>query len=248
MSLYGEGLYVDAAGRRHAVAERSQAQLQQRQWELHGPNGEPLIPVPTPEDKPAMPSSVYALSKQDQERLALMLGQAYGIPTVALRFFNVYGAHQSLSNPYTGVLAIFASRLLNGRPPVIFEDGEQRRDFLEVRDVARACELALDRDAAAGLALNVGSGCSYSIREIAARLAAALGREDIQPEVSGRFRTGDVRHCFADMTLARDRLGFEPAYSLEDGLAELAGWLEGRTSQDRVEAARQELDRQGLWL
>jgi dTDP-L-rhamnose 4-epimerase len=248
MSIYGEGLYADASGGTCAVAERSTQQLQERRWELIGPDGVPLVPLPTPEHKPAAPSSVYALSKQDQERLCLMLGEAYGIPTVALRFFNVYGAYQSLSNPYTGVLAIFASRLLNDRPPIIFEDGEQRRDFIDVRDIVLACELALDRDAAVGRALNIGSGQSYTIRDIASRIATAVGRPDIEPEISGRFRVGDVRHCFADLTQARAQLDFEPRFSLEQGLEDLASWLEGRSSHDRVDAARQELDRQGLWL
>ncbi len=248
MSIYGEGLYAGPDGQPREVPERRLEQLQRRQWEPVGPEGEPLVPLPTPEDKLAVPSSVYALSKEDQERLCLMLGAAYHIPTVALRFFNVYGPRQSLSNPYTGVLAIFASRLLNGRAPAVYEDGLQRRDFVDVRDVALACELALDREEAVGHALNVGSGRSYSILEVARQVAEALDREDMAPEVLGKYRVGDIRHCFADLTRARSYLGYEPQFELAASLGELAGWLQGQSCDDRADAARGELDRQGLWL
>ena len=153
MSIYGEGLYRAADGRLVPDAERNSRQLKRAIWEPVDDAGQTLEPVPTPEGKPPSTRSVYALSKYDQERLCLMVGDAYDIPTVALRFFNVYGPHQALSNPYSGVLAIFASRLLNDRPPLIFEDGEQRRDFVYVDDVAEACRLALLSDAAVGQAL-----------------------------------------------------------------------------------------------
>jgi dTDP-L-rhamnose 4-epimerase len=204
--------------------------------------------MPTPEWKlPALPS-VYALSKFDQERMCLMLGRAYGIPAVALRFFNIYGTRQALSNPYTGVLAIFASRFLNGKPPLINEDGRQRRDFVAVRDVARACRLALERDGAVGHALNIASGRNYSVLEIAERMAAALGKPRIAPEVTGGYRVGDIRHCFADISLARHALGFEPKVGFEEGMSELAGWLAGQKAQDRVAEAREELAARGLSL
>src|SRR3546814_538003 len=154
-------------------------------------------------------SSVYALGKYAQERMCLLVGQAYGIPTVALRFFNVYGTRQALSNPYTGVLAIFASRLLNRRRPLVFEDGQQRRDFVQVRDVARACRKALESPKAAGLALNVGSGESFTVAEVGRRLAATLGVPELTPQITGRSRVGDIRHCFADATLAEEVLGFK---------------------------------------
>jgi dTDP-L-rhamnose 4-epimerase len=188
---------------------------------------------------------VYALTKYDQERLCLVFGEAYSIPTVALRFFNVYGPHQALSNPYTGVLAIFASRLLNARPPLVFEDGEQRRDFVNVADVARACRLALQTDSADGQALNIGSGRSVTVTKIASMLGHLLGAE-IEPEVTGKFRAGDIRHCFADITLARRLLRYEPAVALEEGMAELAEWLETQTAVDRVEDATAELMLRGL--
>jgi len=157
----------------------------------------------------------------------------------------VYGPGQALSNPYTGVLAIFAARLLNGRAPRVFEDGEQRRDFVSVRDVARAFALALERDGADGLAVNVGSGASVTVNELAALPARTLGK-DVAPEVTGQFRVGDIRHCFADVSLARETLGFEAQMTLEAGIAELADWLVGQTAVDRVDEATAELARRGL--
>ncbi len=246
MSLYGEGLYRDADGHVVAAAERSLEQLQARDWVVRGPSGERLSPFPTPETKAASLPSVYALSKFDQERLCVTIGRAYGIPTVALRFFNVYGTRQALSNPYTGVLAIFAARFLNGRAPLVNEDGEQRRDFVSVRDVAQACRLALEVPGAAGRVFNVGSGRSFTVREVAERLAAVLGKEHIEPEVTGKYRKGDIRHCFADIGLARAVLGYEPQVTFEEGLAELAGWLEGQVAHDRVQEAASKLASMGL--
>jgi dTDP-L-rhamnose 4-epimerase len=235
MSIYGEGLY-----RGGDPGERTRQQLERREWDFPG-----FEPMPTPETKPPALSSIYALTKYDQERACLVAGAAYGIPTVALRLFNVYGPGQALSNPYTGVLAIFAARLLNGRAPRVFEDGGQRRDFVSVRDVARAFALALERDGADGLAVNVGSGESITVNALAELLARTLGTE-IAPEVTGEFRVGDIRHCFADVSLARETLGFEPQVSLADGIAELAEWLAGQTAVDRVDEATAELARRGL--
>jgi dTDP-L-rhamnose 4-epimerase len=246
MSLYGEGLYRDSAGEPHVAPERDLEQLRTGDWEVRGSDQAPLTPVPTPESKPPSLASIYALSKYDQERMSLLIGSAYGIPTTALRFFNVYGTRQALSNPYTGVLAIFASRLLNGRRPPLFEDGRQRRDFVSVRDVARACLLALESPASAGTALNVGSGHSYAISEIAERLARVLDREELTPEITGKYRMGDIRHCFADIGRARELLGYEPAVELDDGLAELAGWLDTQVATDRADEARAELAARGL--
>jgi dTDP-L-rhamnose 4-epimerase len=246
MSIYGEGLYRDAAGREVEAVERTRDQFARGEFEVRGPDGELLTPAPTPESKRPTLASVYALSKYDQERLCLMIGEAYHIPAVALRFFNVYGTRQALSNPYTGVLAIFASRLLNDRAPAIFEDGEQRRDFVSVLDVARACRLALESDSARGEAINVGSGRSYTVREIAERMAAVMGKEYVTPEITGKYRVGDIRHCFSDISRARATLGFEPQVRFEDGLAQLAEWLEGQSAEDHVEEAREQLSARGL--
>jgi dTDP-L-rhamnose 4-epimerase len=239
MSVYGEGLYRDGSGRR-VEAERDPQRVREGRWDITGDDGLPLTPVPTPESKRPHLASIYALTKMDQERMCLIYGQAYGLRTVALRFFNAYGERQALSNPYTGVLAIFGSRLLNGRPPLIFEDGNQRRDFVHVSDVARACRLALETPQAAGQAFNVGSGESISIAELAARTAKVMG-SDIEARITGEFRTGDIRHCFADIGAARRVLGFQPRVGLDEGLDRLAPWLARQTAVDRVEQAREEL-------
>ena len=249
MSIYGEGLYVDSQGSPVAGQERGLERLKAHDWEVRDGQGRPLTPMPTPETKAPCLSSVYALSKYDQERMCLMMGRAYSIPTVALRFFNVYGTRQALSNPYTGVLAIFASRLLNGNPPLIFEDGHQMRDFVHVSDVARASRLALlalETGAVRDQVFNVGSGRQYTVREIARAMADVLGRKDVEPEVTGKYRVGDIRHCFADITMARRVLGYEPQMPLERGLIELSSWLEGQVATDRVAQARDELAARGL--
>ncbi|HVX40870.1 MAG TPA: NAD-dependent epimerase/dehydratase family protein [Gemmatimonadaceae bacterium] len=246
MSIYGEGLYHGPDGAEVEAVDRTRDQFARGEWEVRGPDGERLTPAPTPESKRPALASVYALSKYDQERLCLMVGDAYNVPATALRFFNVYGTRQALSNPYTGVLAIFASRLLNNNPPTVFEDGEQRRDFVSVLDIARACRLALESPAAAGKAINVGSGHSYSIREIAARMGAVLGKEYITPEITGKYRVGDIRHCFADISRARAVLGYEPQVAFDAGLSELASWLEGQSAEDRVAEASEELAARGL--
>ncbi|RPH54010.1 NAD-dependent epimerase/dehydratase family protein, partial [bacterium] len=246
MSIYGEGLYRDADGNLVTGADRDRDQLKARAWDPLDARGRPLTPVPTPETKAPSLSSVYALSKYDQERLCLLIGRAYDIPTVALRFFNVYGTRQALSNPYTGVLAIFASRLLNGNAPLLFEDGHQMRDFVHVSDVARACRLALEAAEARDQVFNVGSGRQSTVREIARSMAEVLGREEIAPEITCNYRVGDIRHCFADITLARRILGFAPRMPLEQGLIELASWLEGQVACDRVAQAREELAARGL--
>jgi dTDP-L-rhamnose 4-epimerase len=248
MSVYGEGLYADAQGRAASPPQRSPAQLRCGDFAVRDARGEELVPQPTPETKTPVPTSVYALSKYDQERLALIVGAAYDIPTVALRFFNIYGTRQALSNPYTGVLAIFAARYLNRRAPLVFEDGEQRRDFVHVRDVARACRLAMQTPGIDGQVMNVGSGRSISIAEVAAQMAAALGIDDLPAEITRKFRVGDIRHCFADVGLARELLGYAPEVGLAEGLVELVDWLAGQRAFDRVEAAGAELARRGLSL
>jgi len=246
MSIYGEGACRSADGAAATPSERAANQLRQGDWELRDALGQPLEPIPTPETKEPTLSSIYALNKYAQERMCLIWGQAYGRDVTAMRFFNVYGPDQALSNPYTGVLAIFGSRLLNGRPPMIFEDGLQRRDFVHVRDVARACRLALESSAASGLAINVGSGESRTVQDVARTLARAMGHNDMAPQITGKYRAGDIRHCFSDITLARTLLGFEPQVTFEDGIAELVEWLKEQIATDSVEQATAELSRRGL--
>ncbi|MGK7396806.1 MAG: NAD-dependent epimerase/dehydratase family protein [Candidatus Cyclobacteriaceae bacterium M3_2C_046] len=246
MSIYGEGMYKNESGQSVEVEERGKSQLKASSWEITDPEGHPLNPIPTPESKTPTLSSVYALSKYDQERLCLMIGKAYNIPTVALRFFNVYGTNQALSNPYTGVLAIFASRLLNGNPPLVFEDGMQKRDFVHVKDVARACRLAMESPNANHDVFNIGSGASYTIKEIAIKMSEVMGLPYIQPEITGKYRVGDIRHCFADISKAHRILGFTPQISFENGIRELSHWLQDQVAVDNVATMRKELEERGL--
>ncbi|MEZ7496623.1 SDR family NAD(P)-dependent oxidoreductase [Leeuwenhoekiella aequorea] len=244
MSIYGEGLYEDIDGNLKEHCERKLSDLKSDKWEMIEKENY-LKPIPTPETKTPKLSSVYALSKYDQERLSLITGKAYNIPTTALRFFNVYGTRQALSNPYTGVLAIFASRLLNDKPPIIFEDGYQKRDFIHVKDVVRACRMAMEAEQSNGEVYNVGSGNQYTITSIAQKLAEVMNK-DIQPEVNGKYRVGDIRHCFADTTKIKNELGFEPQVNFEDGLYELAEWLKDQIATDKVNQASTELESRGL--
>ena len=248
MSIYGEGAYRCPRCGIVAPGLRDEAQLQQGVWELRCPGcGAETAPMPTAEDKPLAPTSVYAVTKRDHEELFLAVGRAYAIPTVALRYFNIYGPRQSLSNPYTGVAAIFASRLLNGKPPLVFEDGRQSRDFIDVRDIVRANVLALERTDVAYKVFNVATGRPGTVLDIAEALAAGLG-VDVKPQVLGRYRAGDIRHCVGDIARIRTGLGFEPAIALADGLRELIGWLAAQPAEDRVDSAQAELAARRLIL
>lgn len=247
MSIYGEGLYIDQKNHLIGNTWRTLDQLKKSQWDPLDENGAPLQPLPTPETKQPNLASIYALTKYDQERMCLITGNAYNIPTVALRFFNVYGTRQSLSNPYTGVLAIFASRLLNGNSPLIFEDGNQKRDFINVKDITRACRLTLENTNIRDMTINIGSGKSYTIMQIAELLASVMNK-DTEPVITGKYRIGDIRHCFADISLASSVLGFSPQIKFEDGLCELAQWLANQISIDEFEKASQQLTERGLTI
>ncbi|WP_340316501.1 NAD-dependent epimerase/dehydratase family protein [Rhizorhabdus argentea] len=246
MSIYGEGLYRDADGRLIEDAERKALRDGQQNWEPLDTQGRPLAPVATPEWKRPNLASIYALNKYVQERTTHIMTRPYGMEGVCLRLFNVYGPGQALSNPYTGVLAIFASRLLNGQQPMIFEDGEQRRDFVHVADVARAFADALVLPQAAGGTFNIGSGQDRSVTEVARALAHAMGKNDIAPEIVGKARTGDIRHCFCDTSLAAQMLDFHARQDFTAGLAELAEWVAEQEAVDRVAEARAELEARGL--
>jgi dTDP-L-rhamnose 4-epimerase len=246
MSIYGEGLYRDPDGAIVEDAKRGPRTGEAQGWEPLDGKGRPLTPVPTPEWKRPDLTSIYALGKYVQERTTLILSGAYGIQGVCLRLFNVYGPGQALSNPYTGVLAIFASRLLNGHQPTIFEDGGQRRDFVHVGDVARAFADALELPEAAGEVFNIGSGRDRSVAEVAEALARAMGRNDIAPQIVGKGRAGDIRHCFCDGSKSEEVLGFRAEKEFEEGLAELAEWVSRQRADDRVDQARAELEARGL--
>lgn len=247
MSIYGEGAYRCSECGVVNPGLRSARQLAENDWEARCPEcGTSCSPVPTPESKPLAPTSVYAVGKRDHEELFLSVGDAYGIPTTALRFFNVYGERQALSNPYTGVAAIFASRLLNGNSPVVFEDGGQTRDFIHVKDIARGCYAALTKPGAGGRVFNLGTGRPVSILQVGRAIAAELGREDIPFTVRNQYRAGDIRHCYADASLAESLLGFKARVSFDEGVRELCGWVRGQTAADLVDRATRELSERGL--
>jgi dTDP-L-rhamnose 4-epimerase len=246
MSIYGEGLYVDADGAFVQTAKREARTSEDQSWDPVDREGRPLTPVATPEWKTPDLASIYALNKYVQERTTMIMAGAYGMEAACLRLFNVYGPGQALSNPYTGVLAIFASRLLNGQKPMIFEDGEQRRDFVYVGDVARAFADALELPQANGEIFNIGSGNDRSVTEVAQELARAMGKNSIGPEIVGKSRIGDIRHCFCDGSKAAETLGFRAAQDFGEGLAELAEWVAQQTADDRVDQARAELEARGL--
>lgn len=247
MSVYGEGAYRAPSGETRFPRLRTRDRLERGEWEMRdAATGEPLEPTPTPETKPLQPTSVYAITKRDHEELFLTVGYAYRIPTVALRYFNIYGERQALSNPYTGVAAIFSARVLSGQSPVIFEDGKQSRDFVHVGDVVQANLLALETDRADYQALNVGTGRPTTVGQVADAILGALGAPDLAPTILGKFREGDIRHCYADITLARTLLGYEPRVSFADGMRQLVEWVRGQRVVDGFDQAHRQLVERGL--
>ena len=245
MSIYGEGKYECSECGILYPPLRSNEQLRRREWEMRCPSCNKIVkPVPTDENKPLQPTSIYAISKKDQEEMCLAVGRAYGLPTVALRYFNIYGPRQALSNPYTGVCAIFSSRIKNNNSPIIFEDGLQTRDFISVHDIVQANMLVMEKSKANYEMFNVGTGRPVSILDIA-RILSKLYGKDIKPEIVNKYRSGDIRHCYADISKLK-RLGFKPSVSFEDGMRELVEWGLMQEAEDKSEAAYQELKERGL--
>jgi dTDP-L-rhamnose 4-epimerase len=253
MSIYGEGAYRCVVHGSVYPRVRSVEQLERGEWNLRCPVeacGREIVPAPTAEDKPLQPLSIYAIGKRDHEETFLAVGQAYSIPAVALRYWQVYGQRQALSNPYTGVGAIFCSRILAGHPPPIYEDGKQLRDFVHVSDIARANVLALERPGADGQAINVGTGTPISIADVARTLIKEMGADGrgMEPQILGQFRPGDTRDCYPDITRARHLLGYEPRVSFQQGAAELVAWVRDQQGkvEDRFDQAQRELREHGL--
>ncbi|MFC2045995.1 SDR family NAD(P)-dependent oxidoreductase [Chloroflexota bacterium] len=247
MSIYGEGTYECGDCGVVYPRLRTEAQLKARDWEMKCPAcGQDVRPLPTDEEKPLYPTSIYAITKRDHEEMFLCTGLAYGIPAVALRFFNTYGPRQALSNPYTGVMAIFCGRLLNGQPPVIYEDGRQGRDFVHVHDIVRGLLLAMDRPEADYEVMNLGTGHLTTVREVAEVLSQRLTGGEIEADIRHQYRMGDIRHCYADVSKARDLLGFEPRVPLEEGLDDLLAWVGGQTAVDRFQQVERELATKSL--
>jgi len=262
MSIYGEGLYkCGKCGKvkpplrdfitksKHPSPLRGEGPGEGEEfWEPRCPHCKgALKPVPTPEETPLVSNSIYAVSKKEQEEMSLLIGKTYGIPVAALRFFNAYGPRQSLSNPYTGVAAIFLSRIKNNNSPVIYEDGLQARDFIWVEDIADACILSMEKEAADYQVFNVGSGKPVTILDIAKTLIKFLGMEGkVCPDVTYKFRKGDVRHCYADTGKIRKMLGFEPRVSFEEGMKKLISWSKKAKAEDRFVKAAGELKKRNL--
>ena len=228
-----QAVYSEGAGScpEHGLvfpAVRPVQQLRTGDWTVHCPIcGVATATVPTPENAPVGGETVYGLTKLDQEKLVLLWGKQSGIPAVALRYSCTYGPRQSIFNPYTGVIAIFCTRLLNDLPPVLYEDGEQTRDFSFVEDIARANLLAAESDQLDGLPVNVGSGQGVPIREVAEQISEALGIR-LPPEATGEFRPGEMRH----LTSGTDRIraaGYEPRVSLAEGIGRYLEWIRGQT-------------------
>jgi dTDP-L-rhamnose 4-epimerase len=246
MSTYGEGAYSCQECGQVCPDLRQLEQMRAHDWEIKCPQcGQTAKPVQTPESKPLQPTSVYAISKRDQEELCMVVGKSYGIPTVALRYFNIYGPRQALSNPYTGVVAIFSSRLLNGQYPLVFEDGRQSRDFIQVDDVVKANLLALERKEADYHVVNIGTGRSLTLLELCDALGKAT-KQTVEPRIIQKFREGDIRYCYADTTKAEKVLGFKASVLFEDGIDDLVKWLKHQSALDRVERATLELEDKGL--
>ena len=224
-AVYGEGKY---ACKEHGTAypePRTQAQLQTGQWEMLCPTcGKPMAGVPIDESH-VNPLTPYALSKYMNEILTLNLGKHYGIPSVALRYSLTYGPRQSLFNAYTGITSIFSTRILSGKPPVIYEDGRQSRDFIFVEDVARANLCAAESEAADGQAFNVGTGVATTVVDFVGLLNQTYGTE-VTPALRGEFRPGDFRHLSTDAGKLR-ALGWVPQVTLAEGLRRYADWIEG---------------------
>ena len=246
MTVYGEGDCKCNACGEFSPEFRSEQQLLKRDWEIKCPKcNKNSIPIPSCEDKKLNPSTIYAITKRDQEEMALCIGKAYNIPTTVFRFFNIYGPGQSLSNPYTGVLAIFASRILNGNPPVIYEDGLQSRDFIHVDDVVSANLLALESSNSDYEIFNVGSGKPTSIRGISDLLAKKLMFKD-EPVILNKFRKGDIRHCIADISKIRKKINFDPKRKLEDEIDNIVTWIKSQKAVDMLDKACNELEKHGL--
>ncbi len=246
MSTYGEGSYECETCGIVNPPLRADEQMRGEDWELHCPKCNKICrPVPTKESKRQESNSIYAITKKDQEDMVLNIGKTYGIPAVALRYFNVFGPRQSLSNPYTGVAAIFMSRIKNGHKPLIFEDGNQSRDFISVHDIVESNILTMNSNHADYEVFNVGSGRQVTILQVAETIAKLYGK-DMVPEVTKKFRKGDVRHCFADISKIRGKLDFEPKISFEQGMKELIQWADTAEAEDNVDRATEELKEKGL--
>ncbi len=246
MSEYGEGLYRCKRCGNIKPDLRNEQDIKKRKWNLFCPKGHGTLEArPTPESLPLHCNSIYALNKRDQEDMTMVIGRAFNIPVVALRYFNVYGPRQSLSNPYTGVAAIFISRVKAKKNIVIFEDGEQSRDFVSVHDVVAANIAVMKSKKADYRIFNVGSGKSITITKIGQTIISLM-KGDQKLEITNQYRKGDIRHCFSDISLIQKTLGWKPKISFKDGMKELINWGETARSQDLFDKAQTILKLKGV--
>jgi dTDP-L-rhamnose 4-epimerase len=239
MAVYGEGTYkCDDCGLFYPEERQNTIS-----WEFLCPECSKLAtPVPTKEDKEIKPRSIYSISKRTQEEMCLLVGKTFGIPTVALRYFVTYGEGQSMSNPYSGVCSIWTARLFNGKPPVVYENGLQSRDFIYVKDIVNANMLALEKNNGDYLAMNVGTGKQVKMLHLAYQLIREF-ESDTFPKVTYTYRKGDVRHLFADISLIKQKLGFEPKVTFERGLGNFVNWAKNNQqfAVDKFDDANKEL-------
>jgi len=245
-AVYSEGAGICPKHQLVFPGVRPVEQLRKGDWEVHCPIcGAITKSAPTPENAPVGGETVYGLTKVDQEKLVLLWGKQVGIPTIALRYSCTYGPRQSIFNPYTGVIAIFCTRLLNNLPPVLYEDGEQTRDFSFVEDIARANLLASETDQLDGMAVNVGSEKGVSIRKVAEIVSSAL-KIDIEPEARGEFRPGEMRHLTSDTKKIRSA-GYKPQVELEEGIQRYIDWIRSQSDiRDYFSEAEQILKSKGI--
>lgn len=247
-TVYGEGKASCAKCGIVIPKLRVTNQLKNKSWKLQCPKcGSRLKSLLTDEKTLCNPSSIYALSKRAQEEMGLMINKTYGIDLTVLRFFLVYGPRQALSNPYTGVFAIFCTRLLNGKSPIVFEDGLQSRDFVSVKDVCQALLLAMESPAANGEIFNVGTGISLTIKEVAEKFTEKINPK-LKPIYNQQYRVGDIRHCVADISKIKEKLGYEPKISFDQGIEEYINWINKQENkiQDKTEEALEKLIEKGL--
>ncbi len=247
-AIYGEGDYLCSVHGRVFPGQRSDQEMQVGDFHVHCPFcGGLCQTIPTREDSPPRPASVYAISKLSQEQLVMNIAPALGLSAYALRFQNVYGPGQSLSNPYTGILSIFSTRILNGSYINIFEDGKESRDFVYISDVVTSLVACIERNTVACGIFNIGSGSAVSVYEVATKLQEHYGKK-VQLKVTGQYRVGDIRHCMADISLAQEKLGFNPAVRIEHGLEQFVTWVKGEKVQhDGYEHSLEELRDKGLF-
>lgn len=245
-AVYGEGKYSHPHLGVVFPPSRKVESMMIREFEMKHEDGRNLTPVPTDETSKINPISIYGITKYTQEQMVMLSCSSIGVPAVSLRFQNVYGEGQSLANPYTGILSIFSTQILNGEEINVFEDGKESRDFIHVEDVVSAILMSIENEAANGEVFNIGTGVSTSVKEVAETLASAYGKQ-VPIKISGLFRVGDIRHNFADTSKAQKILGFNPKITFKEGISKFTSWVSAQSvSTIRVSDSLNEMKSKGL--